>query len=435
MDGSLPASLEKRPRLVGIADGLVVAVAASLPWSTSATGILIVLWLVALVPTLDLPAIKRELVSPAGGLPVLFCALGFVGMSWGDASLSERLGGATPFVRFLAIPLLFAQFRRSEIGRWVFAGFLASSVVLLALSFVKVATLAYLPWPKNNPGVPVKDYLSQSTIFGICLLGLAYVVIDASRMGRRATALSLLILASGFLANILYIVTSRTELLVLLIVLTLLCLRQFDWKRLVGAAIVGTLVAGIAWSSSPYLRNRVLGIFDEIRLYRAEDAVTSAGIRIEYWKKSLGFVAQAPIFGNGTGSIDELFRRSVVGTSGASASASHNPHQQTLAVAIQLGLVGVALLFSIWIAHLMLFYRPGLTSWIGFVIVMQNIVSSLFNSHLFDFTHSWIYVFGVGVTGGMVRAASSPSAQTDLPWQHDRLGSPQRGADPAELAG
>jgi O-antigen ligase len=33
---------------------------------------------------------------------------------------------------------------------------------------------------------------------------------------------------------------------------------------------------------------------------------------------------------------------------------------------------------------------------------VQNIVSSLFNSHLFDFTSGWLYVFGVGVVGGMV---------------------------------
>ena len=30
----------------------------------------------------------------------------------------------------------------------------------------------------------------------------------------------------------------------------------------------------------------------------------------------------------------------------------------------------------------------------------QNVVSSLFNSHLFDFTHGWIYVVGVGIAAG-----------------------------------
>ena len=34
------------------------------------------------------------------------------------------------------------------------------------------------------------------------------------------------------------------------------------------------------------------------------------------------------------------------------------------------------------------------------MVVIQNITSSLFNSHLFDFTQGWLYVFGVGVCGG-----------------------------------
>ena len=34
-------------------------------------------------------------------------------------------------------------------------------------------------------------------------------------------------------------------------------------------------------------------------------------------------------------------------------------------------------------------------------IIAQNVVSSLLNSHLFDFHEGWIYVLGVGVAGGM----------------------------------
>ena len=55
-----------------------------------------------------------------------------------------------------------------------------------------------------------------------------------------------------------------------------------------------------------------------------------------------------------------------------------------------------------WFAHLALFRGGGLAQWIGLMIVVQNIVGSLFNSHLFDFGQGWIYVFGVGVAGGMV---------------------------------
>ena len=107
------------------------------------------------------------------------------------------------------------------------------------------------------------------------------------------------------------------------------------------------------------------------------------------------------MIGHGTGSMPDLFRRAAAGESGAQAVTSVNPHNQFFAVAIQLGLVGGAILIAMWIAHLALFRGSGLVAWLGIVIVVQNVVSSLFNSHLFDFLHGWLYVFGVGVVGGM----------------------------------
>ena len=74
------------------------------------------------------------------------------------------------------------------------------------------------------------------------------------------------------------------------------------------------------------------------------------------------------------------------------ALASTNPHNQVFAIAIQLGLVGALLLLAMWIAHLRFFRGGGMAAEIGLLIVAQNIISSLFNSSLFDFTQGWAYV-------------------------------------------
>ena len=58
-----------------------------------------------------------------------------------------------------------------------------------------------------------------------------------------------------------------------------------------------------------------------------------------------------------------------------------------------------------WLVHLLLFRGEGLVAWIGLLVVVQNIFTSLFNSHLFDFHEGWMYVLGVGVAGGMTLAA------------------------------
>ena len=88
-----------------------------------------------------------------------------------------------------------------------------------------------------------------------------------------------------------------------------------------------------------------------------------------------------------------------------------NPHNQTLNVAMQWGLLGVILLYAMWLVHLSLFTSDGLAAWIGLVVVVQNITSSLLNSHLFDFHAGWIYVLGVGVAGGM-RLRTRPSIRS-----------------------
>ena len=111
----------------------------------------------------------------------------------------------------------------------------------------------------------------------------------------------------------------------------------------------------------------------------------------------------APVIGNGTGSNRGLFERAAEGSEGlASAEVVSNPHNQTLNVAVQWGVLGVIVLYAMWIAHLMLFRGEGLANWIGLLVVVQNIFTSLFNSHIFDFHEGWMYVLGTGVAGGMV---------------------------------
>jgi O-antigen ligase len=404
MEGTLTAALFDRARLERAADALAVAVVVSMPWSTTATSILLVLWLVVLVPTLDWPAVRREVCTPAGGLPVLFCLLGVVGMLWADVPWHERFGGLNSFHRILFIPLLLAQFRRSGNGRWVMIGFLASCAGLLLLSYGHAVWRTLNPAPYTNiflPGIPVKDHILQSGEFQICSFGLAYAAVEAWRAQQRSLALVLVLLAGAFLANIVYIATGRTTVVVMPVLLALFGLRLFGWRGAAGVVIAGVLIGAIAWFSSPYLRGRVLQAGREVYLYETKNADTSSGERLEFWTKSLRFISAAPVVGHGTGSIREQFS-TVVGTSGPSVYISENPHQQTLTVAIQLGLLGVLVMYAMWIAHLMLFRAEGLVAWCGLIVVTQNIVSSLFNSHLFDFNQGWFYVFGVGVLGGTV---------------------------------
>jgi O-antigen ligase len=396
-----PAAGRLKPvRLDALADAMAAAAAISLPWSTTATGILVTLWLIVLIPTLNVDALKRVMLTPAGGLPVLLWLLAVVGMLWADVSFAERLKGLESFHKLLAIPLLLAQFRRSGHALWVSTGFLISCTILLMASYAHALSWGRLSWATGLPGVPVKDYITQSGVFAICILGLLYALADAWLAGRRRLALALAGLAALFAADIVYVTTSRTTLVAIPILIVVFGLMRLGLKGALGLVVGCAAIAAVLWVSSPYMRFRVSSVANEVSLYRAEDAATSSGLRMEFWRKSLQFVAEAPLMGHGTGTIHALFSKAVTPGGGASSVASTNPHQQILAVAIQLGLVGAVVLLAMWTAHLVMFAQLGFVAWCGLIIVTQNVVGSMFNSHLLDFTQGWLYVFGVGVFGG-----------------------------------
>jgi O-antigen ligase len=390
-----------RTWLAGIADCLAIAVAVSLPWSTSATGILVVAWLLLLIPTRRWTDVRGEVMTATGGLPVLLVALGVAGTLWADVSWPERFGGIGSFIKLLAIPLLFVQFRRSDRGAWVFGGYVASCLALLAASTLAQFVPGFSFIPLHSDHLLVKNGATQSGEFVTCIFGLLFLAIDAFERRRWASAAGLLVSVLAMLANILYVATGRTALAVIPVLLVILALKKLNARAIIIVFVAAILVACIAWFSSPYLRDRTIQLWTDYQSYEASDARNSSGERLEFWKKAAGFVRQAPIFGHGTGSIHALYIKSAVGQTGAAGSATANPHNQTFAVAIQLGLVGAFVLWAMWIAHLLLFRGNGLAEWVGLVIVVQNIVGSLFNSHLFDFAQGWVYVVGVGVAGGM----------------------------------
>ncbi|MCP3392317.1 O-antigen ligase family protein [Bradyrhizobium sp. CCGB12] len=197
--------------------------------------------------------------------------------------------------------------------------------------------------------------------------------------------------------------------------LTLLALRYVrGWSLFAFFAGIGALTAGLL-ATSPNLQTKTTRLFKEIDSYRANAVFTADGYRaggaerLEFWRKSIGFVRSAPALGRGTGSTRSLFAAAAAGHDGLTGLVVDNPHNQTLAVAIQCGMLGGGILFGMSGAHLWL-YRAGMMgpngnflAWIGFVAVVENIASSVFNSHLFEFYQGWLHVFVVGILSGQLQ--------------------------------
>jgi hypothetical protein len=424
-----------------------ILTAVSLPFSTSLTAIFVVAILIAWVPFLDLRAFLKSLRRPVAAVPIAFFGLALIGTLWSDAAWGTRFYGVFPTAKLLMLPVLFYHFERSGRGAWVLIAFLVSCTVLMIASWAVTCApnLTLKPAADASRGIFVKNYIDQSQEFTLCAVALAWPVVQLLRSGKIWQALALCAIGLSLIANMVLVVVSRTALVtlpILIVVFGLLHLQLRGNLLMLAAAIAIGLVAwlvpfGTIWASvapnvcaahpllkpemtaaqhemltSPSLEWTLKTFSRDYQLYEQEQIPTSFGERTTYWRYALKFIEDAPLVGHGTGSSKGLFERAAHEKDWAKGiRVFPNPHNQTLNVAIQWGALGVIVLYAMWMVHLMMFRGGDFANWIGLLVVAQNILTSVFNSHIFDFQEGWMYVLGVGIAGGMVlKSKAVPAA-------------------------
>lgn len=397
-----PAAHAARQKGTG---NFVIIAAALLPWTTAGTSIFAFSFLVAFLTTVRLMRFLRSLLFPASAAILPLCVIALIGTLWATGiPWTERFHGLAPMGKLLFIPFLIYHFQGSARGRYVFFAFAASCAILMLYSWVAL----YLPalsisFKSDQPGVPVKNYIDQSQGFAFCAFALAVIAVEAFRRQQRTLAIASAAIAAAFLANLAFVNVSRTALVYSPIIAALFAYRYLGRKQFWIAMLIMVVSGAGLWAVSPNLQHKASAALTEYRQRTTQEGpASSVALRLEFWKKSIRFVEAAPIIGHGTGSTKTLFERDAAGQTGLSAIVIGNPHNQTLLAAIQWGVAGTLALWAMWITHLLTFRNGGILAWIGLVAVVQNILSSLFNSHLTDFYQGWLYVFAVGIAAGMI---------------------------------
>ncbi|WP_315751530.1 MULTISPECIES: O-antigen ligase family protein [unclassified Bradyrhizobium] len=399
-------------------DYLAACLLIVLPWSSTATSIFGAAMVIGLLVTADPVGLLNSVRRPAGAMPIVLILLVAAGTLWAtDVPWLERLSAVEKMSKLALLPFLLVHFQGSPRARMLMAAFISSNVVLLAYSFI-VATFPTLSMVVrlNQSGVPVRNYIDQTQGFTFCAVILAGGAIEAWMSNRSKDAVAIGALSGLFLLNLIFVSLARTAFIYGPLMIAILMARYCTGR----AALLGMLVLPVAmvglWQISPNIQTKVRTTFAELNV-RSDAPVgeqqPSAAVRLEFWRKSVGFVESAPILGHGTGSIRRLFENAAVGKTGIEALAVSNPHSQTLAAAIQWGILGVLIVWMMWIAHLGLFLsNTSFAAWVGMLATAQNIASSVFNSHLVDSYELWLYVLAVGIAGGAMmsrRHAVRPS--------------------------
>jgi O-antigen ligase len=339
-----------------------------------------------------------------------------IGMLWSPTPFAPG-GGVGHYAKLLLIPVAMACAFTPRQGLQIGYGFLAGCLVVLALSFLSFFILLPPPFRHAMDGVPVKDNAVQSGCFALCAFALALGGVSAWVEGNRRRAAAMLILALVFLADIFMIFISKTGILMTAALVALFVVQAGGWRRSLLIAMPIVLIAAIAlWTSAPAQR-RLKEIATDIHAVDSgkgtSEATLSTASRLDFWSKAVEFIEQAPLFGHGTGSTKSLYQSLEATRPSPYGEAVPDPHNQFFAIAIQVGLVGGAILLAMWAAHYSMFVGSGFACALGQAVVIQNLIGSLFNSHLSTVTQGMLYCLAVGLLGGIVQRARGRSGMAE----------------------
>jgi O-antigen ligase len=381
-----------------------VTTAFMIPISTSGLAIALAIFVLLALLTAKQADWRLAMQSPAAIVPVLLFMLIAISTLWSPQPLGP--GGVSHYVKLLLIPLMMATtFDRPQAIHMGYA-FTTACLILLLLSFASLA------WPSGpwgwfkTPGVPVKDNAVQSTCFALCAFGLGIAAVRSWSSDKRLAVFAA-VLAFLLFTDVFLIYLSKTGMLIAGTLLMLFFMHITGWRRslVVAGPLVLVVLASILLSSEA--QRRIAQISTDVRAFDSNtpgvEATISTASRIDFWQKAVGFIAEAPIFGHGTGSTKLLYQSLEAQKPSPYGEAVPDPHNQFLAIAIQVGLLGGALLLTMWVIHFKMFLGRDFISVLGQGIVLQNVIGSLFNSQLSQVTQGTLYCLGVGLLIGLSR--------------------------------
>ncbi|MET0968715.1 MAG: O-antigen ligase family protein [Tardiphaga sp.] len=406
----LPRQLAAARQIAAIATGF------TLPFSTSGEAIAVSVFAVLALLTLDRPRAVATMRRPAAWLPVALFALILIGVLWSVQPFGAAIKWVGPYSKLLLIPLVMATLFTPQQALQVGYGFLAGCLFVLLLS------AAPLLWPTGpwtffrSPGVPFKDNAVQSGCFALGAFGLAIGAVRTWSADRRR-AVVMIVLALAFFADIFLIFLSKTGAIMAAALVGLFVIHAGGWRRALIVGAVAVVVIGAALVASPQAQLRIAEITSDINgnstaAGSSGGETLSTAARLDFWSKAIGFVKQAPLTGFGTGSIKPLYQSLEATRPSPYGEATPDPHNQTLHVVLQVGVIGGLLLWAMWLAHARMFFARDFASIIGQAVVLQNVIGSLFNSHISAVTQGMLYCLAVGLLASVVnsnaREATAP---------------------------
>lgn len=399
---------------------LLFLIGFSIPISTALTNILCPLVVVLLLLEGDYTTKLRFLRHhPVAIAASLLFGLMLAGLSYSPVSGWEALMMLDKYRELLYIPMFILLFQEETTARCGRYGFLSAMGLTLFLSYLMVVTGWELGKGSVVSPVVFKNYITQGLLLSLAAYFLAVQGWQNRPRWRWLFFGPLVGLASY---NIIFLNQSRTGYVVMIVLILLFMYQIQRWRGILLGLVIVVVLSGLAYQTSPVMQQRLEKISTGLVDYQQGEE-TSVPMRLSFLKNSLLLWSQHPFLGHGTGSFSYKYQQ-LAQPQGLKLTA--NPHNEFLMIAVQWGLVGMALfiylLYQLWRTSFRLSQLSPGQNWMAQGVVMTMTVGCLFNSLLLDTTEGHLFAYLVGVFWGRLPVTQNLQSSGEpwllqLPWR------------------
>jgi O-antigen ligase len=273
--------------------------------------------------------------------PVVILALFLFGLlvlsiSYTIAPWPDVINALQKYGKLLYIILLLPLFKDDT---WKRAGINAfPMIVTLIASFLKM--FGWLHLGNGGLGTIFTNHINTGFLMAFAIFIVAHRTFDSSKWRHWIYASLLLIM----IVQLFFMNEGRTGYWVFAVLTVLFLWQKLAWKGLIIAIIFLPVLVGMLFIFSGNFRDRIEMINKDLGNYHHQHLRdNSIGLRLVFTKNSLLLIREHPLVGTGIGSFRTAYQKHFPPDPGFERMS--NPQNEYLMIAVQLGLIGLMVLF------------------------------------------------------------------------------------------
>lgn len=352
-----------------------------------ATGLFAIFWLLSANYKEKISRIRS---SPAALASIALFAIYAIGTLYSSATWGYSLKFLMKYDKLLLIPLIISVLHSDKHRDYALNAFLFGMIAVLIVSCLM--WLGVVPHHENlGQGYYVfKGRIAHNIFMSFTLYLMMHKAFNSAGWQRNIW----IILSVLAVLNILYMVNGRTGQITMLVLIFWFIYEVWGIKIIAGCLILSGLVLTTLQINHALPHSRLTDVQQET----AGGISTSAGQRLEMYKSTLTLIQRHPIFGGGTGSLENEYY-TVAKQEKDKLGRLPNPHNQFLLTTQELGLVGLGMLLAMWASHWQVSYRltQAQHAYALRGLILTIVVGSAFNSLLLDASEGKFFCILAGI--------------------------------------